>query len=153
MGILGAIANRISDQGQFNQKEIEDEVLWKIREDVDRLIDNILDRPGYQGLPVALQKLLIKQLRNIRSAIINYKLDGVEAMEEAFNGFIGTILVNKDVQEAFSKDGELGTDMATIAFAVLKAIKEGLPDRNLLALPDVLFLPSPPSNEEDKGSS
>jgi len=91
MTVLEFCAEELSKRHQ--EKVADEAILKEIAEEVQALFDSVKD----SQLPEDLKKFLLRQLANIRRAVEEYHIRGIERLKEVLEEMVGAVAVNEEV--------------------------------------------------------
>lgn len=131
-------AERLSVSSE--EDAIDKDLLTELQSDVNDLLEKVLE----SNLPDEVKKVLIEILEDIRSAILEYRIIGVDALRRTLESNVGSLYFHKDEieeveseegQEVISKFGEVIGRLQRLVSVGLKAKKLLPPILDFLALP------------------
>jgi hypothetical protein len=104
---------------------IDEDDLLKIKQEVENLTNEVLEKK----IDTALKKLIISLLENIKLAIIEYKINGIESFEKVLEQSIGKLIYNRalwDIEPAKKDIEEVSKILKKISgfIEVAKSMKE-----------------------------
>ena len=86
---LGFCSRELDRRG--GEFKIEDETLKTLQKDVEALLNEMLEA----DLPISLRDFIVRQLQTIKNAIVEYRLGGVAALEQALESVVGALILRK----------------------------------------------------------
>ena len=131
-------ADRLSSSSE--EDTIGQDLLSELQSDVDDLLEKVL----VSDLPDEVKKVLVEVLEDIRSAILEYRIIGVNALRRSLESNIGSLFFHKDEivnvesqegQEVSSKLGEVIGKLQRLVSVGLKAKKLVQPIFDLISHP------------------
>jgi hypothetical protein len=87
----------------YGNYDIDEDKLRSLQEDVENLINEILN----MKLPKEIKDMFIYSLEKIRSAIINYKIGGIDKLRDCMDIGIGQIVRNREILEINNNNQEV----------------------------------------------
>lgn len=78
---------------QVGEPLIDQDELQQLLQDVNELLEQIMS----SKLPAELKNIIIRNLENIRHAIIEYRINGIESLKQILESSFGYVASNKDI--------------------------------------------------------
>src|SRR5215212_8714611 len=98
--VLEFCANELSKY--HSDRVVDPKTLQELRTQVDSLFDEM----AASDTPQMLKEFLLKQLEIIRRAIQEYRIRGIERLQEALERVVGSIILNEDlIDNSHDKEG------------------------------------------------